>query len=377
MLEEVEWGEFKIGDLFEVTGTKSLDSNAIDFVKNGINFIGRTFENNGIQGKIEERDFKPNAPFTITATVIGNYKYVKYQKEPYYCSQNINKLTPNFQINERLAIFFISLIQKFVSQYNGQQGGYKLNEIKNYKIKLPICKDRTINFSFMEKFIAELEASHLAELEAYLTVSNLKNYNLTQAEEKVLKEFENGKIEWGEFRIEDILDWQLQIKEINPLHIPNLTDNNENLFPFYGQSTVDNGIIDYIKLKKEVLNNKKVLPTILIHSNNQNVVFLETPFYLKDGHGATSVLQSKFLNRKNALCIMSCIQKIIRYKFSYQNKATKIALKNTIISLPIKDSKVNYEVMETFISAIQKLVIKDVVLYSDRKLKATKEVVEG
>ena len=31
--------------------------------------------------------------------------------------------------------------------------------------------------------------------------------------------------------------------------------------------------------------------------------------------------------------------------------------------------------METFISAIQKLVIKDVVLYADRKIAATKSVV--
>ena len=31
--------------------------------------------------------------------------------------------------------------------------------------------------------------------------------------------------------------------------------------------------------------------------------------------------------------------------------------------------------METFISAIQKLVIKDVVLYADRKIAATKHAV--
>ena len=67
------WGEFRLGDLFEIAGTKSLDSNAIDFVSQGINFVGRTFENNGIQGVIEKRNFEPNEAFTITATVIGNY----------------------------------------------------------------------------------------------------------------------------------------------------------------------------------------------------------------------------------------------------------------------------------------------------------------
>ena len=39
--------------------------------------MGRTFENNGIQGKIEKQKFEPNNSNTITATVIGNYKYVR------------------------------------------------------------------------------------------------------------------------------------------------------------------------------------------------------------------------------------------------------------------------------------------------------------
>jgi hypothetical protein len=45
------------------------------------------------------------------------------------------------------------------------------------------------------------------------------------------------------------------------------------------------------------------------------------------------------------------------------------------ISLPVKNNQPNYAIMETFISAIQKLVIKEVVLYADRKIAATKTVV--
>lgn len=165
-LKSVKWGEFRIDDLFEVVGTKSLDSNAIDFTDVGINFVGRTFENNGIQGKIQKRNFVPNEPFTITATVIGNYKYVKFQREPYYCSQNINKLTPKPIIkkwNNRIAYYFITSVQKFVSLYDGQQGGYKLDDIKNHRIQLPVI-DSNIDFEFMESFMAELEAERIEKL---------------------------------------------------------------------------------------------------------------------------------------------------------------------------------------------------------------------
>ncbi|MFP6260217.1 restriction endonuclease subunit S [Helicobacter pylori] len=153
------WQSFRLGDLFEIVGTKSLDSNAIDFTDTGINFVGRTFSNNGIQGKTPTKAFKPNKPFTITATVIGQYKYVKFQTEPYYCSQNINKLTPKIiihQWNAKIAYYFITHIQKFVSLYDGQQSGYKLDDIKNHIISLPTNPHGKIDFDFMHTLINAL-----------------------------------------------------------------------------------------------------------------------------------------------------------------------------------------------------------------------------
>jgi hypothetical protein len=38
------------------------------------------------------------------------------------------------------------------------------------------------------------------------------------------------------------------------------------------------------------------------------------------------------------------------------------------ISLPVEEKKPDYKIMETLISAIQKLVIKDVVLYVNNKI---------
>ncbi len=50
-----------------------------------------------------------------------------------------------------------------------------------------------IDFDFMEEFVAELEAERLAELEAYLKTTGLRDYTLTGEEERVLREFESGK----------------------------------------------------------------------------------------------------------------------------------------------------------------------------------------
>lgn len=129
-------------------------------------------------------------------------------------------------------------------------------------------------------------------------------------------------------------------------------------YPFYGQATINNGIISYNQLTSKVLNNPNGKPTILIHSNNQNIVYLETPFYLKDGHGATSVLQCEKLNKTNQMFIVASIDNIIKSKYSYNNKATKIELKNTVINLPTKNGKIDFDFMGSFISTVEAEHIK-------------------
>lgn len=170
-------------------------------------------------------------------------------------------------------------------------------------------------------------------------------------------------MKYKKFKLIEILNWQSQ-KEIDPLKIGELTVKSSIKYPFYGQATSNNGIISYESLNENVLNNKDGLPTILIHSNNQNIVYLETPFYLKDGHGATSVLQADFLTEKIALFIMTCIKKVITKKFSYNEKATKIALKNTEIELPVTDDdNLDLEYMESYVKSLEDKCRKELIAY--------------
>src|SRR5699024_8476339 len=139
---------------------------------------------------------KTNYTFTITYTVICNYKYVKFQNEPYYCSQNINKLTPKKIIekwNESVANFMIANIQKFVSMYDGQQGGYKLEDIKGHVVELPL-KNGEIYFEFIEEIMQEIELEHINKVDSYLVNTGLIDCELTEAEKKVVNFYED--IEW-------------------------------------------------------------------------------------------------------------------------------------------------------------------------------------
>lgn len=309
---------------------------------------------------IEAKIFDKN---TITIDMFGNvfYRQFKYKMVTH---ARVFSLKPKFDITENQGLF-LSTVFHFLNKKFGYDNMCSWTKIKNEKIKLPI-KNEKIDLEFMEKFISEIETQRMIKLEEHLSSNGLQDYNLTNQEKVALDNLE--KRTWKKFKIEEILDWQKNISEINPLELDLLSVSSEQKYPFYGQSTVNNGIIEYRHLKEEVLNNKLAKSTILIHSNNQNTVYLETPFYLKDGHGATSVLQSEKLNKKIAFFLISSIKKVILQKYSYNAKATKIELKNTFIDLPIKeDNTPDYDYMNLVISAIQKLVIKNLVLYINKK----------
>ena len=381
-----------MGELFEINPTKYYRlSNDEIISKNGtVPLISNSSTENGVMGFSNLEPNNKGNTITCSDTTIGA-DTMFYQEKDFIGYSHIQHLVPKFEsFNRAIASMIISACRVATSTLYDYGNKFNRDSMNKTKIHLP-TQNGKIDFAFMESFIAELEAERIAELEAYLRVTGLSDYILTEEERAVLEAFRSGKISWGGvklldkqqvkdiewrvFRMEDVLEWQPQ-KEIDPLKLDKLKDKNQKLYPFYGQATINNGIISYNQLVEEVLNNKEGKPTILIHSNNQNTIYLESPFYLKDGHGATSVLQSKKLNKLNALYFMSSIKKVILSKYSYNAKATKIELKNTLISLPSLQGKPMYDYMEVFIRAVQKLVIKDVVQYAERKVAATRAVVK-
>ncbi|CEM61491.1 conserved hypothetical protein [Treponema phagedenis] len=49
-------------------------------------------------------------------------------------------------------------------------------------------------------------------------------------------------------------------------------------------------------------------------------------------------------------------------------------LENIIVELPIQDNKIDIIFMKKFIKVVKKLIIKDVVIWADKKIEATKKV---
>ena len=233
--------------------------------------------------------------------------------------------------------------------------------IKNDIIYLPI-KNRKIDFDFMEAFIAELEAERTAELSAYLTVSGLDNYKLSCHEEKILQQFINNKVEYSEFSYSDIFN---QIKQGRRLK---KEDQIPGEIPFIMAGTTNTGLVNYISN-----------PVASFPGNSITVDIFGNTFYRGYSFGAgddTGVYWNSKVkySKQTMLFFAAAMSKSVEGKFSYGKKLRSSQSYNIKMILPVKEGKIDFDFIENFIVAIQKLVIKNVVLYSDRKIKATKEV---
>ncbi|MGH1600069.1 N-6 DNA methylase [Campylobacter majalis] len=190
-----EFREFRIGDLFEVKSNPQLNKDSFKFSENGeFPYFTRTCLNNGISGYVEyldeEHKIKGNS---IAVGMLGMQFF--YMEKDFYAGQFTKTIYPKFEnFNCKIAQYFIVLLNKNQQIYQGVLVRDFEKVFNETKCLLPTINCE-IAFDFMEKFIAELEAERVAELEAYLAVTGLKDYKLTTNEQTALDIFANSQNE--------------------------------------------------------------------------------------------------------------------------------------------------------------------------------------
>ena len=234
-------------------------------------------------------------------------------------------------------------------------------KVKKEFIQLP-TKDGKIDFEFMDACIRELEEERIRELSAYLTVSGLDNYELSSEEKESLDAY--GSIMFGECKFKDIFD---KIKQGRRLKKDDQIAGN---IPFVMSGRTNTGVVGYISN-----------PIALFPKNSITIDIFGNSFYRSYDFGAgddTGVYwNDKTQYSKEAmLYLTTAMEKTLLGKYSYGKKLRSSQSFNFKMQLPTKDGKIDFSYMELLISAVQKLVIKDVVLYADEKIQSTKKIVK-
>lgn len=296
----------------------------------------------------------------LTISTRGEYSgTVFYHNEKFVLANNILVMKmPNLSKNQKQ--FIGSLINSL--PYGGYSGYPRKETLKEDKIQLPI-KNGKIDFDFMESFIADMEAERIAKLEAYLLATGLKDYTLTAEEKQVLEDFEKGKIAFDRFTYKSIFNKIIQGRRLKK------DDQISGNIPFVMAGTTNTGVVNYISN-----------PVASFPKNSITIDIFGNTFYRNYDFGAgddTGVYwnDKREYSKEVMLFFAASIEKSIHGKFDFGKKLRSSQSFNFTMKLPTQNNQPNYAIMETFISAIQKLVIKEVVLYADRKIAATKTVV--
>ena len=350
-LKNVEWGEFILEDLFESSnGNYDIQKEHIN--DKGTYVITAGLTNNGILGKtdVEAKIFDDK---TITVDMFGAifYRQFKYKMVTH---ARVFSLKPKFGITDNQGIFLSNSLH-FLNKKFGYENMCSWVKIKSEKIQLPI-KNGKIDFDFMENFIANLETERIKKLDDYLIANGLKDYTLTAEEKQVLKDFEKQK--FGEFNVIDVFD----VKNTKSILSRDIIENSGDT-PYLCASTENNAISSYISYDEKYLDKGNC---VFIGGKTFVVTYQEKDFYSNDSHNLALYFKNK-ITKLNQLYLATCINKSLGHKYSWGNSISKAKIQSDKVSLPIKDNQPDYELMDTLISAIQKLVIKDVVLYVNDK----------
>ena len=189
-LQKVEWGEFYLGELFEINPTNyyRLQNREIISSNGTVPLISNSSTENGVMGYSNLEPLNKGNTITCSDTTIGA-DTMFYQENDFIGYSHIQHLVPKFKpFNKAIASAIISACRVSTSKQYDYGNKFNRDAMNNTKIQLP-AKNGKIDFEFMENFTADLEAERIAKLETYLLASGLNDYILTEKEKEVLEAF--------------------------------------------------------------------------------------------------------------------------------------------------------------------------------------------
>jgi len=310
----------KVKDLFDVQYGVNLELLTCEATtaqdSEGINFVARTSNNNGVVAKVKRIDgINPQPAGTLSCAGGGSVLETFVQTEPYYSGRDLYVLTPKGEMTLAEKLYCCMCIKANAYKYSyGRQANKTLRELE-----LP----DTIPQWVYEANIKPITTTKLVAVDTLTSVENWGVYSLGE-----LFKFHKGK------RL---------TKE----------DMNEGAVNFIGAISENNGVRQLIDVEPMFSPN---CITVNYNGSVGEAFYQHESFWASDD---VNVLYADGweLNKYIAMFIITII-KSSRYKFSYGRKWTLEKMKESTIKLPkAEDNSLDWLYMENYIRSLP---------YSDR-----------
>ena len=400
--------EYAYSDLFKLL-PQSFKVSKLELVPDGKTpAYSSDTRNNGCVGFVDKEPLFKITKEMPTYLVFGDHtRTMNIVREDFCVMDNVKVLAPLVTMSDEVLLYITTCWKKAIPNL-----GYARHwsVAKTARFELPVvessnpCHEYTvddIDFAYMQDRIAELEQDRIAELEqdriaeleAYLVASGLDDYELTDEDKELLSlstkcasdedgtvgaDCNDGQVRLKEFVIGNVFNHvfaKCKNKKFDKRKDTATAPTDEFCVPLINAKLGDNGIMFYGR--KEDWNTQEMCIDVIkngavatgtVYAQPQPVGVLWDAYLIKPIEAVESEEALLYLAR--------CIEKVTKEQFSYDKKATWDRVKKCEISLPVNsDNEIDFDYMERYIRAIEKLAIADVVEYKNRMIATAKKVV--
>jgi hypothetical protein len=307
-----------VEELFDIKYGINLELNACDVTtdRDGINFVARTAENNGVVAKVKRIENKnPQPAGVLTCAGGGSVLSTFVQIEPFYSGRDLYVLTPKKDMRLEEKLFYCHCIKMNAYRYQyGRQANKTLRDIK------------------------------LPELPGWLSTYSIDYSRINTKIEK--KELPLDVSMWGSFRIDELFD----VKGTKTTMRDTLEAYGRGIYPYVTTQSSNNGVNGFYDFYTETGNVLVVDSAVAGYCSYQEKNFSASDHVEK--------LAPKFrLNKYIGFFLVSIINRE-GYRYNYGRKCNQIQIKNTTVKLPVdKNGEPDWGFMENYIKNLP---------YSDR-----------
>ncbi len=164
-LNEIEWGEFLINDLFTVSIGQNIDGNKVDKINGMTAYITRKETNNALDGFVDADISLLNNQYPVIT--IGNETAEPFvQTYKFYTGTKVNILEAKKELSKHVLLFISMCLKMHKNKYSYS---YTINStrLKKQKILLPITQKGDPDYAYMEAYMCEKERLLIERYRAY------------------------------------------------------------------------------------------------------------------------------------------------------------------------------------------------------------------
>lgn len=229
----------------------------------------------------------------------------------------------------------------------------------------------------MRDRIAELERDRIAELDAYLKVTGLNDYELTEEDKQILSLSKksasnedgtvNSRIQKKKIKVVDLF-------EVKNTHSIPKEWVRVGCTPYVTASSSNNSVSQYVDYDINQIDNGNC---IVIGGKTMVISYQENDFFSNDSHNLALYLKDKEHRNKYVYkYLIACLKKALSAKYTWGDSISNEKIQKDFMIIPVTPfGEPDWNYMEKYIRTIEKVVIADVVKWKDKEIEKTKEIV--